>query len=225
MSRTKSKSKEATHEVVEVVKNELAEQSQFQVDSSDIQVPRYSLRQNSSKFKAGETGDLIQDQEFVVIPKESETDIVFVEVRKKWREQAPFGSQIRGRVAYTPEEKAEIESDTEFEVKPAADLIFLVPEQEGVDEDAFNYPLGDKNYALGIYDTGSKGAYTGTFKQIATFLATNPSASPANVMWTWRVVEREWNGNEWVEPMLKISREKVPQDVLDFATNYKSIIS
>jgi len=206
MSRTKSKSKEATHEVVEVVKNELAEQSQFQVDSSDIQVPRYSLRQNSSKFKAGETGDLIQDQEFVVIPKESETDIVFVEVRKKWREQAPFGSQIRGRVAYTPEEKAEIESDTEFDVKPAADLIFLVPEQEGA-------------------DTGSKGAYTGTFKQIATFLATNPNASPANVMWTWRVVEREWNGNEWVEPMLKISRDKVSQDVLDFATNYKSIIA
>jgi hypothetical protein len=145
---SKTKSKEAKHEVVEVAKNELAEQSQFMVDSSDIQVPRYSLRQNSSKFKAGETGDLIQDQEYVVVPKEAETDIVFVEVKKKWREQAPFGSQIRGRVAYTAEEKAEIESDTEFDVKPAADLIFLVPEQEGVDEDAFNYPLGDKNRLL-----------------------------------------------------------------------------
>jgi len=44
-------------------------------------------------------------------------------------------------------------------------------------------------------------------------------------MWTWRVVDREWNGNEWVEPMLKISRDKVSQDVLDFATNYKSIIA
>jgi len=222
---SKTKTKEATHEVVEVVKNELAEQSQFVVDSSDIQVPRYSLRQNSSKYKAGETGDLIQDQEYVVIPKEKETDIVFVEVRKKWREQTPFGSQIRGRVAYTEEEKAEIEADTEFDVKPAADLIFLAPEQEGSDEEAFTYPLGDINYALGIYDTGSKGAYTGTFKQIATFLATNPNASPANVMWTWRVVDREWNGNEWVEPMLKISREKVSKDVLEFATNYKSIIS
>jgi len=222
---SKTKTKEATHEVVEVVKNELAEQSQFMVDSSDIQVPRYSLRQNSSKYKAGETGDLIQDQEYVVIPKEKETDIVFVEVRKKWREQTPFGSQIRGRVAYTEEEKAEIEADTEFDVKPAADLIFLAPEQEGSDEEAFTYPLGDINYALGIYDTGSKGAYTGTFKQIATFLATNPNASPANVMWTWRVVDREWNGNEWVEPMLKISREKVSKDVLEFATNYKSIIS
>ena len=222
---SKTKTKEATHEVVEVVKNELAEQSQFMVDSSDIQTPRYSLKHNGSKFTSGETGDLVQDQEFVVIPKDKETDIIFVEVKKKWREQTPYGSQIRGRVAYTEEEKAEIEADTEFDVKPAADLIFLVPEQEGSDEGAFTYPLGDINYALGIYDTGSKGAYTGTFKQIATFLATNPNASPANVMWTWRVVDREWNGNEWVEPMLKISREKVSKDVLEFATNYKSIIS
>ena len=61
--------------------------------------------------------------------------------------------------------------------------------------------------------------------QIATFLATNPAASPANVMWTWRVVDREWMGNEWVEPMLKISRNKVDQDVVEFATNYKNIIS
>jgi len=222
---SKTKSKEATNEVVEVVKNELAEQSQFMVDSSDIQTPRYSLKQNGSKFTSGETGDLVQDQEFVVIPKDKETDIIFVEVKKKWREQTPYGSQIRGRVAYNKEEKAEIEADTEFDVKPAADLIFLVPEQEGSDEEAFAYPLGDTNYALGIYDTGSKGAYTGTFKQIATFLTTNPNASTANVMWTWRVVDREWNGNEWVEPMLKISREKVSKDVLEFATNYKSIIS
>ena len=222
---SKTKTKETAHEVVEVVKNELAEQSQFMVDSSDIQTPRYSLKQNGSKFTSGETGDLVQDQEFIVIPKDKETDIVFIEVKKKWREQTPYGSQIRGRVAYTEEEKAEIESDTEFDVKPAADLIFLAPEQEGSDDGAFTYPLGDSNYALGIYDTGSKGAYTGTFKQIATFLATNPSASPANVMWTWRVVDREWNGNEWVEPMLKISREKVSKDVIEFATNYKSIIS
>ena len=61
--------------------------------------------------------------------------------------------------------------------------------------------------------------------QIATFLATNPVKPPANVMWTWRVVDREWMGNEWVEPMLKISRNKVDQDVLEFATNYKNIIS
>ena len=222
---SKTKTKETAHEVVEVVKNELAEQSQFMVDSSDIQTPRYSLKQNGSKFTSGETGDLVQDQEFIVIPKDKETDIVFIEVKKKWREQTPYGSQIRGRVAYTEEEKAEILSDTEFDVKPAADLIFLAPEQEGSDDGAFTYPLGDSNYALGIYDTGSKGAYTGTFKQIATFLATNPSASPANAMWTWRIVDREWNGNEWVEPMLKISREKVSKDVLEFATNYKSIIS
>lgn len=222
---SKTKTKEATHEVVEVVKNELAEQSQFQVDSSDIQVPRYSLKQNGSKFTSGETGDLVQDQEFVVIPKDKETDIVFIEVKKKWREQTPYGSQIRGRVAYTLAQKEEIEADTEFDVKPAADLYFLVPEQEGADEEAFNYPLGDGNYALGVYDTGSKGSYTGTFKQIATFLATNPNASPANVMWTWRVVDREWSGNEWVEPLLKISKNKVHQDVVDFATNYKNIIS
>tara|TARA_B100000212_G_scaffold295224_1_gene238206 strand:+ start:2965 stop:3636 length:672 start_codon:yes stop_codon:yes gene_type:complete len=222
---SKTKAKEATNKIVEVEKNELAQESKFTVDSSDIQLPRYSLRQASSKFKAGETGDLVKDQEYVVIPASSETDIVFVDVRKKWREQAPFGSQIRGRVAYTEQEKEEIESDTEFEVKPAADLIFLIPEGKGTDEDAFNYPLGDTNYALGIYDTGSKGAYRGTFMQIATFLATNPAASPANVMWTWRVVDREWMGNEWVEPMLKISRNKVDQDVLEFATNYKNITS
>ena len=78
---SKTKAKEETNKIVEVEKNELAQESKFTVDSSDTN-SRYSLRQASSKFKAGETGDLVKDQEYVVIPASSETDIIFVDVRK-----------------------------------------------------------------------------------------------------------------------------------------------
>ena len=56
------KTTEKKEEIVEVEKTELAESPKWEIAASDIDIPRFNIRQKSSEYDAGEFGDLVIDK-------------------------------------------------------------------------------------------------------------------------------------------------------------------
>jgi len=215
------KTKEKKQEVVEVEKQELAGTPKWEIAATDIDIPRYNIRQKSSEYDAGEFGDLVIDKSHVVVKEGTTTDVIVVSAVKAWREKIDYQLGIRGRIARTEEESIALAADSEYEVLPFADITFLIPKPEGADDDAYQFPIGDETYAMGKLDVQNK-SYRGTYMRLCTFAKFNPAVPLMKKTWTFKTEYDSRGKTEWYNATFTVAKGEAPDAVVEFVQNFTS---
>jgi len=209
----------------EIVKQEKAEISTgqssnggFVVSLEDVDIPRLNVIQKMSSIE-GPVGGVVIDKSDVLIQKDQRIDVIIGHTKKGWRENIPFGSDEMPRMAWTESERAEVESDSEYgKMVVFADITFLVPQPEDADDenDIYQYPIGDKNYALGVINV-SKDGYKFTYKKLNTFQLFNSTLPISAKVWSFGTELITKGQHSWFVPTLKPTSENAPEEAVTFS--------
>lgn len=177
-----------------------------------IEIPNLNVLQKLSDFP-GDTGAIVIDRgTYQLLEADQEHTVIALDARQRWKEDTPFDSKIQGRIFDTQEEALAAESD--FNIIEFAEIIFMIPEIEGVPEEAFPLTIGDTNYALGkIYV--HKDAYRYTFKRLNTFSVFNKKHFN-NVKWVLKSELFSKGQYSWFIPHLQVTKEEVEPEVFEF---------
>jgi len=148
----------------------------------DMDIPIFNVVQKTSDIGA-DTGSVVVDKKHVLVEPEGETHAIVLDAVKSWTEDVPYGDDQQARTARTPEEASKLARESSYEVIESAMLILLVPQPKGNEnDDAYPYPIGGTNYALGrLY--GRKGAFRSTYGRLATWKTFNPDKPLSAVLW------------------------------------------
>lgn len=225
---TMSSKKEAEVVVAEVVATETAPQttaiatpaargSLTAFVSEDIEIPRLNVLQKMSTIE-GPTGSVTIDKEAVLLQAEQKVPVIVVGASKRWKEDIPYDDDKIPRFANTKEEADRIAAESQYEIVEFAELVVLIPQVEGVDEELFPYPIGDTNYQLGRF-TVQKDAYRLTYKRLFTFQTFNPNLPVASRMWLFGTELMSKGKYTWYVPTLSVTKQETPAEVLAFVAN------
>lgn len=221
MSAVKQKSKkEEDTQIVTNINTELATQGStdggFVVSLEDVDVPRLNVIQKMSSID-GPIGGIVIDKTDVLIEKDNRIDVVIGHTKKGWRENVPFGSDEMPRMAWSEAERADVENDSEYgKMVVFADITLLIPQPEGADEDIYQYPIGDKNYALGVINV-SKDGYKFTYKKLNTFQLFNSALPIAAKVWSFGTELITKGQHSWFIPTLKPTAQDSPEEAITFS--------
>ena len=214
-------------ELAQVENTALADSPKWEEASTDILIGRINVKGKSSGYDAGDFGDLVIKQENVIVKDGHKAQAVVVSAVKAWREKTPFGSGVRGRIARTEEEAQELIEENKalgdrgFKVVEFADITMLVKQSdECEDDEGFEVPIGDDQWAIGKIDVSGKGRAF-TYKALKTFQKLNPTASLVAVTWELYTKQEQWDKKIWWVPILKSSKHETSQEVLDWVSNFK----
>ena len=208
--------------IVEVKKEELAAPSappRLEISAEDIEIPRLNVIQGSSEID-GDEGALVINRTHTIMPTGGSLTVIPITAQKGWAENVPFGSNDIARIANTPEEKSSIEEDSQYGTIEFADITVLIPEPEGVGEDAadaFPFPIGKTSYAMGKLHV-RKAAYRNTFKRLGLFQAMNPDSPLCKNHWKFQADQVTANRNSWYIPQMTPTKAETDQDVIDFVS-------
>ena len=190
----------------------------FVVSLEDVDIPRLNVIQKMSSIE-GRVGGVVIDKSDVLIEKDERFDVIIVHTKKGWRENIPFGSDEMPRMAWSESERAEIESDSEYgKMVVFADITFLVPQPENADDenDIYQYPIGDQNYALGVINV-SKDGYKFTYKKLNTFQLFNSTLPISAKVWSFGTELITKGQHSWFVPTLKPTSENAPEEAVTFS--------
>jgi hypothetical protein len=191
----------------------------LQFDRSDIDIPRMNVVQKTSDIEAP-TGSLVLDKKFVLLKPEEIGQVIIVSAVKQWKEDIPFDEGTMGRIASTPEAAAELGQESSYPILEFAEIEMLFRQPEGsTDDDAYQYPIGDGNYALGKLYV-AKDAYRQTYKRLVTFAAFNKSIQLRNRLWNFQTQMIEKGKYSWYVPSLAITQVETPAEVLEFIETF-----
>mgnify|MGYP003134379374 CR=1 FL=1 len=209
----------------EIVKTESAEiitgqanNGGFVVSLEDVDIPRLNVIQKMSSIE-GPVGGVVIDKSDVLFEKGERVDVIIGHTKKGWRENVPFGSDEMPRLAWSESERAEIENDSEYgKMVVFADITFLVPQPEDADSenDIYQYPIGDQNYALGVINV-SKDGYKFTYKKLNTFQLFNSSLPISAKVWSFGTELITKGQHSWFVPTLKPTSENAPEEAVAFS--------
>ena len=220
MSAVKAKK---VKEETEIVKQEeaslatAASSSGFVVSLEDVDVPRLNVIQKMSSIE-GPIGGVVIDKTDVLLEKDERVNVIIGHTKKGWRENIPFGSDEMPRMAWSEAERAEIESDTEYgSMVVFADITFLIPQPEGAEDDQlYQYPIGETNYALGVINV-SKDGYKNTYKKLNTFQLFNSKLHISSKVWSFGTELITKGQHSWFVPTLKPTTENAPEEAVTFS--------
>lgn len=202
-------------EVVEVKKNELAGAQKLSITPSDIDIPRLNLVQKTSTIE-GPVGSVVLDKTHILMEPEESREVIVVTALKRWRENIPYGSDELPRIADTEAEKQAIEASSEYGTIEFADIILLIPQPEGNDDEgAYTVPIGGSMYAIGKLNA-AKDAYRQTYKRLATFSTFNPTTPFSHRKWSFTATLLTRGKHSWYAPSLTITKETPSKDVITF---------
>ena len=190
----------------------------FVVSLEDVDIPRLNVIQKMSSIE-GPVGGVVIDKSDVLIEKGERVDVIIGHTKKGWRENIPFGSDEMPRMAWSESERAEIESDSEYgKMVVFADITFLVPQPENADDenDIYQYPIGDQNYALGVINV-SKDGYKFTYKKLNTFQLFNSTLPISAKVWSFGTELITKGQHSWFVPTLKPTSENAPEEAVTFS--------
>tara|TARA_R100000654_G_scaffold60172_2_gene86984 strand:+ start:33637 stop:34308 length:672 start_codon:yes stop_codon:yes gene_type:complete len=190
----------------------------FVVSLEDVDIPRLNVIQKMSSIE-GPVGGVVIDKSDVLIEKDERVDVIIGHTKKGWRENIPFGSDEMPRMAWSESERAEIESDSEYgKMVVFADITFLVPQPENADDenDIYQYPIGDQNYALGVINV-SKDGYKFTYKKLNTFQLFNSTLPISAKVWSFGTELITKGQHSWFVPTLKPTSENAPEEAVTFS--------
>lgn len=191
----------------------------LQFDQNDIDIPRLNVIQKTSDIEAT-TGSLVLDKRHVLLKPSEVGQVVVVSAVKAWKEDIPFDEGKMPRLAATPAAAEQLAADSTYPVVEFADIILLFRQPEGsTDDEAYPYPIGDANYALGKLYV-AKDAYRQTYKRLVTFVAVNRSSEVRsrlrNRLWNFQSQLMERGKYSWYVPSLSVSQSDTPAEVLEF---------
>lgn len=204
-------------EIITPDKNEIVPQALngFSFDSNDIDYPRLNIVQKTSDIEAS-TGCLVLDKKFLLLKPEEIADVVIVSAIKSWREDIPFDEQKMSRIAATPEAAQQLALDSSYPIQEFADIVMMFRQPEGsTDDEAYAYPIGDNNYALGKLYV-SKHGYRNTYRRLTTFAKFNRTINLQNKLWKFQTQSMEQGKYSWYIPSLSVGQENTPKEVLEF---------
>lgn len=190
----------------------------FVVSLEDVDIPRLNVIQKMSSIE-GPVGGVVIDKSDVLIEKDERVDVIIGHTKKGWRENIPFGSDEMPRMAWSESERSEIESDSEYgKMVVFADITFLVPQPENADDenDIYQYPIGDQNYALGVINV-SKDGYKFTYKKLNTFQLFNSTLPISAKVWSFGTELITKGQHSWFVPTLKPTSENAPEEAVTFS--------
>jgi hypothetical protein len=191
----------------------------LQFDQNDIDIPRLNVIQKTSDIEAS-TGSLVLDKRHVLLKPSEIGQVIVVSAVKAWKEDIPFDEGKMPRLAATPALAAQLAADSTYPVVEFADIVLLFRQPEGsTDDEAYSYPIGDANYALGKLYV-AKDAYRQTYKRLVTFVAVNQSSEVRsrlrNRLWNFQSQLMERGKYSWYVPSLSVSQSETPAEVLEF---------
>ena len=190
----------------------------FVVSLEDVDIPRLNVIQKMSSIE-GPVGGVVIDKSDVLIEKDERVDVIIGHTKKGWRENIPFGSDEMPRMAWSESDRSEIESDSEYgKMVVFADITFLVPQPENADDenDIYQYPIGDQNYALGVINV-SKDGYKFTYKKLNTFQLFNSTLPISAKVWSFGTELITKGQHSWFVPTLKPTSENAPEEAVTFS--------
>lgn len=185
--------------------------------SEDIEIPRLNVIQKMSTIE-GPTGSVTIDKEAVLLQAEQKVPVIVVGASKRYKEDIPYDDDKIPRFANTKEEAEKLAAESDYEIVEFAELVILIPQIDGADEELFPYPIGDTNYQLGRF-TVQKDAYRLTYKRLFTFQTFNPNLPVASRQWLFGTELMSKGKYTWYVPTLSVTKQETPAAVLDFVTN------
>lgn len=189
------------------------------IDASDIDIPRINVVQKTSDIEF-DTGSVVIDKSHELAAADEKVPVIVLSAAKKWREDVPFDDDVMPKYADTKEEAAALASESDYDVIEWADITLLFPQPEGnTDEEAYPFPIGDTNYAIGRINV-AKDAYRKTYKALATFSVFNKTTPLISRVWTFESQIMSRGKYSWYVPTLSVSPQKTPQEVIDFAAGF-----
>lgn len=207
-------------EIVEASNTEISTNvnAGIQIDIEDIEIPRINVCQKMSNSDAP-VGSVLFDKTYDIAPPNKALKVIPVVAQKGWREDIPFEEEEVPRISWTKEGADDIQSDSEWKMTEFAELTLLIQQpEEGVNDDAFQLPIGDHNYCLGKINVG-KNAYRSTYKRLATNAALTGQPIHQKI-WNFTSEELSKGKYTWFNPTLTATKESVDEDVLAFVSNF-----
>jgi len=196
-----------------------AQAASMMIESTDIEIPRLNIVQKTSEIDAP-FGSVVLDKQHIIAEPEQKVYCVPVSVMKAWREDIPFDEDETSKIAYTKEERDEINKDSKWNMLEFADIILMFFKPEDSDsDDAYPFTVGDKQYALGKINVAKDG-YRQTFKRLATFSLLNPDVPLPSRIWTFSSSIIQRGKYSWYAPGLSITTEESPEAVQKFTANF-----
>lgn len=192
------------------------------LDQSDIDIPRVNVVQKTSDITGPDGnpapyGSLVLDKRVILAQPEEPIQVVPLSAIKAWREDVPFDSDDIPRIANSSEEKQQLSLDSEYPILEFAEITLLF--KGGDDPEAFPFPLGKDNYAMGRINV-AKDAYRQTFKRLATFAVFNKKTPIHKRLWNFQSTAITRGKYSWFAPSLTITNEEPSDEVVDFIGGY-----
>lgn len=213
--------KTQNNEIVETESNTSlsANVSGIEIDVEDIEIPRINICQKMSSSDAP-VGSILYDKTYEIAGPETPVKVIAVAAQKGWRENIPFDEEDVPRIAWTKQQADAIEANSDWDMTEFAEITLLIRQpEEGVNDDAFQLPIGDHCYALGKINVG-KNAYRSTYKRLATFAALQSPKAIHEKIWNFTSEELSKGKYTWFNPSLTVSKEQTDGEVLAFVKNF-----
>lgn len=189
------------------------------VDSSDIDIPRINVVQKTSDIYGpdGEPapyGSLVIDKTYVLAKPDTDIRVIPLIAQKSWREDIPYDSDEMPRIANSEEQRAALESESNYPLLEFAEITLLF---KGTEEQPETYPLpiGKEFYAIGRINV-AKDAYRQTFKRLYTFRAFNKQTPLYSREWNFKSSLISRGKYSWYAPMISVSSDDSSKEVQDF---------
>jgi hypothetical protein len=191
----------------------------LQIDAEDIDIQRLNVVQKTSNMDF-EHGSLVLDKTHELLPRETKGKCIVLGAIKKWKEDIDFDSDEMPQIVGTKAEAEALNASSEYDILEFAEIILMFPQPEGnEDDEAFPFPIGDENYAMGkIYV--QKDAYRKTYKSLMTFAAFNRGLPLNSRYWNFESQIISKGKYSWYVPTLAVTKEHVPAAVSDFANSF-----
>jgi len=197
----------------------IVNESGLMMDANDIDIPRINLVQKTSDIEAP-VGSVVIDKKHVLLKPDELAEVVVLRAVKGWREDIPYDDDGIPRIAYTPEEMQALAAQSDYEMLEFAEITLMFKQPKGSEnEDAYPYPIGDFQYAIGKINV-AKDAYRQTYKRLATFAAFNKSIPLQSKLWNFQSSLMTKGKYSWYTPSLGITQQQPDASVLEFTTNF-----
>lgn len=197
----------------------IVNESGLMMDANDIDIPRINLVQKTSDIEAP-VGSVVLDKKHVLLKPDEPAEVVVLMAVKGWREDIPYDDDGIPRIAYTPEEMQALAAQSDYEMLEFAEITLMFKQPKGSEnEDAYPYPIGDFQYAIGKINV-AKDAYRQTYKRLATFAAFNKSIPLQSKLWNFQSSLMTKGKYSWYTPSLGITQQQPDASVLEFTSNF-----
>jgi len=193
---------------------------EFQIEAEDIDIPRLNVVQKTSQMDYG-VGSLVLDKSHEILPADTQGECIVLRAQKMWREDIPFDEKEMPQIATDRAGMEDIKSESDWPIIEFAEIALLFPQPaDSEDTDAYPYPIGDTNYALGKLNV-AKDAYRKTYKALATFAAFNRGLPLHSRIWHFESQVMSRGKYSWYIPTLSVTKEPTPEPVVEFANMFQ----